>query len=112
LFHISQLTLTLGSLLGQDVTPERLAMLIATFAGFFKPLGRTTTGFHFGHFHTPHSKLSLMVSLRNWDAGPLVGSLIPAKKKVETAKGIAPCPGSFAFAREVDRVKMSFSRIS
>jgi hypothetical protein len=50
------MTFTLGSLLGQDVTPERLAMLVTTFTGFFKPLGCTTTGFHFGHFHTPHSK--------------------------------------------------------
>jgi hypothetical protein len=57
------MTFTLGSLFCQDVTPERLAMLIATFTGFFKPLGRSATGFHFGHFHTPHSKLSLMASL-------------------------------------------------
>jgi hypothetical protein len=89
LFHISQLTLTLGSLLGQDVTPERLAMLIATFTGFFKPLGRTTTGFHFGHFHSPHSKVSLMVSPLQTNNGTARGIINPCKK--ETAKTITSC---------------------
>jgi hypothetical protein len=92
------MTFTLGSLFGQDVTPERLAMLIATFTGFFKPLGCTTTGFHFGHFHTPHSKLSLMVS-------PLQTNNGTARGKKETAKAIYPCSRSFDFAQDMDRVK-------
>jgi hypothetical protein len=76
------MTFTLGRLLGQDVVPKRLAMLVATFPGFFEPFGRTTTGFHFGHFHTPHSRLSLMASLLQSRAAR--GIIDPSKKKRET----------------------------
>ena len=55
IFHAAQVTLTLRALLRQDVIPEGLLVLVA-FRGFTEPLGRTTGGFHFGHFHTPHSK--------------------------------------------------------
>jgi hypothetical protein len=96
------MTFSLGSLLSQDVIPERLAMLIATFTGFLKPLGRTTTGFHFGHFHTPHSKLSLMVSPPQTNNGT-------ARGKKETAKVITPCSRSLDFAQDLGTVKCLFA---
>jgi hypothetical protein len=92
------MTFTLGSLFGQDVTPEGLTVLITTFTGFFKPLGRTTTGFHFGHFHTPHSELSLMVS-------PLQTNNGTARGKKETAKAITPCSRPLDFSQGMDTVR-------
>jgi hypothetical protein len=38
------MALSLGTLLRQDVIPERLAVFIA-FSGSFEPFSRTTTGF-------------------------------------------------------------------
>jgi hypothetical protein len=54
-------TLSLATLLRQDVIPEGLFVLIA-FGGSLEPFGCTTTGFHFGHFHTPHFKCFSLVS--------------------------------------------------
>ena len=68
IFQFTQLTLSLGRLLRQDVIPEGLPVLVA-FGSFLKPLGCTTIGFHFGHFHTPHSKVSLMVSPLQTNSG-------------------------------------------
>ena len=48
----AQVSFTFSALLGQDMISEGLSVFVAAFTGFFKPLGRTTTGFHFGHFHT------------------------------------------------------------
>ena len=75
----AQVSFTFSALLGQDMISEGLSVFVAAFTGFFKPLGRTTTGFHFGHFHTPHSKLSLMVS-------PLQTNNGTARSKKETTK--------------------------
>jgi hypothetical protein len=99
------MTFTLGSLFGQDVIPERLAMLIATFTGFFKPLGRTTTGFHFGHFHTPHSKLSLMVS-------PLQTNNGTARGKKRNGKSYLSLFQILRLRSGHGQGEMSFSRLS
>ena len=48
IFQITQMTLTFGALLRQDMISEGLAVLV-TFSGFFEPLGRTTIRFHFRH---------------------------------------------------------------
>jgi hypothetical protein len=45
----TELTLTLGTLLGQDMTGEGLLVLEAS-GGFLEPLGGSAFGFHFGHF--------------------------------------------------------------
>ena len=48
IFQVTQMTLTFGALLRQDMISEGLAVLVP-FSSSFKPLGRTTTGFHFWH---------------------------------------------------------------
>jgi hypothetical protein len=48
LHHWTQLTLTLGRFLSQNVTSERLLVFEAV-SGFFKTLSRTTIRFHFWH---------------------------------------------------------------
>jgi hypothetical protein len=45
----AELTLTLGALLGQDMTGEGLLVLEAG-GGFLEPLGGSAFGFHFRHF--------------------------------------------------------------
>ena len=94
----AQVSFTFSALLGQDMISEGLSVFVAAFAGFFKPLGRATTCLKFGHFHTPHSKLSLMVS-------PLQTNNGTARGKKETAKAITPCSRSLDFAQDRDTVK-------
>jgi hypothetical protein len=45
----AQMTLTLGALLGQNMTAMRFISLEAT-GGLFEPFGSTTIGFDFRHF--------------------------------------------------------------
>jgi len=45
----AELTLTLGALLGQDMTGEGLLVLEAS-GGFLEPLGGSAFGFHLRHF--------------------------------------------------------------
>jgi len=47
-FHAAQVTLTLGTLLRQNMSSVGLAVLVA-FSGFLEPFSRTTVGFHFWH---------------------------------------------------------------
>jgi hypothetical protein len=49
LLHSTQMAFTLGSLLGQDMTSERLSVLVSAFAGSFEPFGSTTTCFKLWH---------------------------------------------------------------
>jgi hypothetical protein len=63
IFQIAQMTLTLGTLLGQDMVPEGLTVLV-TFGGSLEPLGRTTTGFHFWH------RLILRIACPSFSACP------------------------------------------
>jgi hypothetical protein len=50
--HWAKLTLTLGALLGQDVTTERLLVLEA-ISSSFETFGRTADRFNLWHFTTP-----------------------------------------------------------
>ena len=52
LLHSTQLTLTLGRLLGQDVATERLLVLEAV-SGLFEALSSAAVAFDFRHERTP-----------------------------------------------------------
>jgi hypothetical protein len=57
LLHSTQVAFTLGSLLGQDMTSERLSVLVSAFTGSLEPFGSTTTRFKLWHDDSAISNL-------------------------------------------------------
>ena len=78
---MTQVTLTLGAFLRQDVVPERLAVLVA-FGSFLEPLGRAALSFHFRHFSILRYFITVTQRSNRWTS-PLEsrGALFGASKK-------------------------------